>query len=137
MIIDKRLQVSSLQALTETAVSTDVIDLGQDRDIGPGDPLYFVIIARTGLADTTPTFAASVQTDDASGFGSPTTLLTGEILSGAAAMPTGKKIVLPVPHTNERFLRLNYTLGGTTPTVTVDAFLTKDPAAWQAQADAI
>ena len=43
-----------------------------------------------------------------------------------------------MPWQNERYLRLNYTLGGTTPTATVDAFLTnQDPASWLAYPDAI
>jgi hypothetical protein len=137
MIIDKRLQVSALQALSATAPSTDVIDLGSLRLIGPGDPMWWVIVARTGLAGTTPTLAIAVQTDDASGFPSAATLLTSPTLA-AADFPTGKILVLPMAFSNERFLRLNYTLGGTTPTATVDAWLTnQDPTAWAAQADAI
>lgn len=139
MIIDKRLQVSALQALSGAgaAPSTDVIDLGSSRLIGPGDLLWWVIVARTGLAGTTPTLAIAVQTDDASNFPSAATLLTHPTLA-AAAFVTGTRIVIPMSFTNERFLRLNYTLGGTTPSATVDAFLTnQDPAAWAAYPDAI
>lgn len=138
MIIDRRLQVSALQALTVTAPSTDVIDLGsQLRLIGPGDPMWWVIAARVGLAGTAPTLAIAVQTDDASGFASPVTLLTSDTLA-AADFPAGKLVVLPMAFKNERFLRLNYTLGGTTPTATVDAWLTnQDPQTWMAQPDAI
>lgn len=140
MIIDRRLQVSALQALTGTSLvpSTDVIDLGQaNRLIGPGDPLWWVIIARTGLAGTSPTLAIAVQTDDNSGFSSVATLLTHPTLAQAAFV-TGTRIVIPMPHTNERYLRLGYTMGGTTPTSTVDAFLTnQEPASWAAFPDAI
>lgn len=137
MIIDKRLQVSTLQALTANAPSTDVIDLGSQRLIGPGDPMWWVIAARVGLAGTTPTLAVAVQTDDAGGFPSPATLFTSQTLA-AADFPTGKFLILPMAFNNERFLRLNYTLTGTTPTATVDAWLTnQDPTAWAAQADAI
>ncbi|MFA7504284.1 MAG: Bbp16 family capsid cement protein [Burkholderiaceae bacterium] len=138
MIIDSRLQVSAKQALTETAPSTDVIDLGAvNRLLGPGDPLWWVIVARTGLAGTTPTLAIAVQTDDAANFPSAATLLTHPTLA-AAAFTTGTRVVIPMPWQNERYLRLNYTLGGTTPTATVDAFLTnQDPASWLAYPDAI
>jgi hypothetical protein len=68
MIIDKRLQVSSQQALSGAgaAPSADVIDLGSQRLIGPGDPMWWVIVARVALAGTTPTLDIAVQTDDAS-----------------------------------------------------------------------
>lgn len=135
MFIDKRLQVSSQQALTASARSTDVIDLGNSRLIGPGDPLWWVIAARVGLAGTTPTFKAAVETDDNSGFSSAAVLLTSQQYSALAA---GSLIVLPMTYTNERFLSLNYTLGGTTPTITVDAWLTnQDPQSWSAFPDAL
>lgn len=138
MFIDRRLQVSALQALTATAPSTDVIDLGaQTRIVGPGEPLWWVIAARVGLAGTSPTLDIAVQTDDASGFPSPATLLSHPQLA-AAGFVTGTRIVIPMVFNNERFLRLNFTLGGTTPTATVDAWLTNQhPQFWVAQPDAI
>lgn len=45
---------------------------------------------------------------------------------------------MPFPHTNERYVRAKYTLGGTDPTFTIDAFLTsQEPPNWQALPDAI
>ncbi|MGL4396618.1 MAG: Bbp16 family capsid cement protein [Hyphomicrobium sp.] len=135
MFIDKRLQVSSQQALTATAVSTDVIDLGSDRKIGPGEPMWLVVAFRVGLAGTSPTFAPSIQTDDNSGFSSATTLATGATLTAA---PAGTLVIMPMPMTNERYLRANFTMGGTTPTATIDAWFTnQEPMSWAAQADAI
>lgn len=137
MIIDKRMQVSSSQALTATAASTDVIDLGSDRDIGPGRSMWLVVVAKTGLGGTSPTLAVSVETDDNSGFSSAATLLTGPTLA-AAAFATGQIHVLPMPMTNERYIRAKFTLGGTSPTATVDAWFTdQDPQTWAAQADAL
>ena len=135
MIIDKRLQVSSAQALTATAASTDVIDLGAAAAIGPGEPLWLVVVARVALAGTSPTLAIAIQTDDNSGFSSATSLVSSQTLTALAA---GAKVVLPMPFTNERYLRANFTLGGTTPTCTVDAFFTnQDPTSWVAMPDAI
>ena len=138
MIIDRRLQVSAVQALAASGPSTDVIDLGSPRLIGPGDPMWWVIVARVGIGGTAgPTLAIAVQTDDNAGFASPATLFTSQTLA-AADFPTGKQLVIPMPFTNERFLRLNYTLAGTNPTVTLDAFLTnQDPSTWTALPDAI
>lgn len=136
MFIDKRLQVSSQQALTATAASTDVVDLGSaSRNVGAGDPIWLVVLARVALAGTSPTLAVAIQTDDNSAFSSAATLETSQTYT---ALPVGSMIVLPMPFTNERYVRANYTLGGTTPTATVDAFFTnQDPTSWIAAPDAI
>lgn len=139
MIIDRSLQVSRQQALSGAgaAASTDVIDLGSLRLVGPGEPIWWVIAARVGLAGTAPTLTIAVQTDDNSGFSSPATLLTSAQLA-AADFATGARIVLGMVFNNEKFLRLNYTLGGTTPSATVDAwFSNQHPTLWSAFADAI
>jgi len=120
--IDFQQRVSTAQAISTVGnnFSTDVIDLLSDRDIGVGEPMAFVINFNVALAGTTPTFKASIQTDDNSGFSSAATLIEGQSLSAAAA---GTQLVIPVPDTNERYIRLNYVLGGTTPTATVTADL--------------
>jgi hypothetical protein len=122
MFIDSLLLFSDAQALTATAASTNVIDLSQDRDIGVGEPMSVVLVLDVGADATTgdETYSVAIQTDDADTFGSASTLGTFTITRGTAA---GTLFEFPLPDTNERYLRLNYTLGGTTPTVTVTAFL--------------
>lgn len=137
MIIDKELEFSDGQALTSTAASTNLIDLGVDRDIGVGHPMWVImqldVAADAGNADET--YSVAVQTDDNSGFSSATTLGTITITRGDAA---GTQYVFALPLANERYLRLNYTLGGTSPSVTVSAWLTgEEPTKWQAYANAI
>lgn len=135
MLLDKNLQVSTAQALSATARSTDVVDLKQDRDIGIGDSFFLVAVVTTALAGTSPTLAVSIQTDDNAAFLSPVTLATSATLTAA---PLGTMIVVPLPRTNERYLAANFTLGGTTPTVTVDAYFTPTPPpGWQAYPGAI
>lgn len=135
MIIDRLLEFSDAQALTATAASTNVIDLGSDAEIGPGRPLWVVITIDVELDGTTPTFQAALQTDDNDSFSSPTVIAESEQFSALAA---GDKIVIGVPYSNERYLRLNYTLGGTTPTVSVSAHLTdQEPGFWKAYPDAV
>lgn len=135
MYIDSRLQVSSQQALTATAVSTDLIDLGQKRAIGPGDPMWWVILARVAMGGTNPTLKVDVQTDDAANFPSATVLQESETVT---ALPVGSRIIIPMTWRNEQFLRLNYVMGGTSPTVTLDAFLTNQmPPQWEAFENAI
>lgn len=135
MIIDKNLQVSTAQALTGSATSTDVIDLGVDRGLFAGRQMWFVIACKTAMGGTSPTFNAAVQTDDNSGFSSATARGGSQTYSTLAA---GDIIAIPIPWINERYLRLNYTMAGTSPTLTVDAWLTdQEPPKWQSYPDAL
>lgn len=123
MYVDAMLMFSDNQALTGTgAPSTSAIDLSGQKNSGLGEPLAVVVCADTGLAGGTPTFSVSVQFDDNSGFTTPTTVATSRSYSTLAS---GGKVVLPVPpnQDSERFMRLNYTLSGTTPTATVTSFI--------------
>ena len=137
MIFDKTLQFSTDQALTATAASTDHLDLGSDRDVGPGTPLWLVVVSKVAPGGTSPTIAISVETDDNSSFSSAATPLAGPTIAGAS-FGVGVMAVIPWPFTNERYNRVKYTLGGTSPTFTVDAFLTNQPPPnWSAYPDAI
>lgn len=49
MITDKFLLVSSAQAVTASAVSTDKVDLSTARDIGEGEDLYMVFTVDTAF----------------------------------------------------------------------------------------
>ena len=136
-IQDKRLTFTDSQALAASAALTDVIDLRQDRDLGPGQPpLYWVlqVLAASDRTTGDETYSFALQTDDNSGFSSPNTVAT--IAFPAAVVPAGAVFALALPAnvgSNERYLRVNATLGGTTPSVTVASHLTNQhPQAWQA-----
>lgn len=125
MYIDALLQFSNAQALTATAVSTNLIDLGSDRDIGIGEPMAAVVTVGVS-ADFTAgneTYQFTLQTATDAAFTTAVTVVSTAVINGSA-LAAGKKVVLPMGHENLQFLRINYTLGGTTPTATVDAFLT-------------
>lgn len=124
MFIDAENQYSDAQALTSTAASTNLIDHGSDRDLGMGKPMAVLItldVAADG-ANSDETYSVALQVDDNSSFSSATTLGTATITRGDAA---GSKYVIPVPPDAnfERYSRLNFTLGGTSPSVTVTAQL--------------
>lgn len=124
MLLDAQLQFSAAQALTATAVSTNVIDLGAVRQIGVGEPMCIVLAAIVAADFTTgnETYQVDIQTDDNSAFSSATTLSSTVIT--AAQLTLGAIRVIAVPQTGmERYLRLNYTLGGTTPTLTASSWL--------------
>ena len=123
MILDSLLKFSDAQALTATAVSTNVVPLSLDRDIGIGEPMGVVITVGVAADSTTgdETYQFQLQADDNDSFSSASVI--GDVTVVAASLAAGDKVVIPIGHSNEAFLRLNYVLGGTTPSVTVDALL--------------
>ena len=127
MILDHSLVVSDAQALTATAGSTNVIDMSiTGRKTGAGEPMAFVVFVDVAadVANANETYSFSIQTDDDVAFGSATTLFTVAI--AGASLTAGSKHVLFIDPswTFEAFARINYTLGGTTPSVTVTTALT-------------
>lgn len=125
MILDGQNLYSDAQALTTTAASTNLIDHGADRNLGIGEPMSLVITIDVA-ADATnsdETYVAQLQTDDNSSFSSATSV--GGAITITRGTAAGTKFVMAVPAdtTFERYSRVNYTLGGTTPTVTLTAFL--------------
>lgn len=117
---------SNKQVLTATAASTDAIplsDLTQNRQIGDGEPMSILIVPSVSAVAGDSTYSVAVQTDDDDAFGSPTTLLTQPLT--AAQLAAGKAVAIGLPSGKlyEKNLRLNYTLGGAAPGVTLSAFL--------------
>jgi hypothetical protein len=133
--IDILNQFSSGQTLTATGNSTDYIDFGSDRDVGPGDPLWIVLaVSACDGASGDETYSFAVETDDNTSFSSAATIGTITVTRGVA--PT--QYVLGFPYANERYVRLRATLGGTTPSVTFTGYLTNQtPRSWAAYPDAI
>jgi len=128
MIMDASLLFSDGQAVTATAASTNVIDLGATgtifgassavvRDIGAGSRVPLVITVTESFNNLT-SIIVTIETDDNSSFSSATTVWTSPTYT-LAQLATGAKYLLPdvIPvGVNERYVRLKYTLAGTTPT---------------------
>lgn len=128
MMTDALLQLSSAQAVTTTAVSTNTIDLSLARDIGAGEDLY----ANFGV-DTTATAAGAatvtfqVISSAASNLGSPTVIVeTGaipitDLVAGRApislCIPQSALTTLPK---GQRYLGVQYTVA--TGPLTAGAF---------------
>lgn len=127
MILDSQAIFSDAQAVTATAPSTNTIDLGATgtviytssaivRDIGRGRPIPLLVEVVEAFNNCT-SLQVDVQTDDNAAFSSPKVVETQVIL--LANLTLGAKFdgmrFLP-PGTNERYVRLNYTLVGTAPT---------------------
>jgi hypothetical protein len=124
MLLDKQLEFSSAQAITADAVSTNVIDLASARQIGLGQAMSILICVIVAADATTgdETYSFELQTDDNSAFSSATTLSDTDI--PRASLTAGSIHAIALPRAGlERYIRLNYDVGGTTPTITVSAYL--------------
>lgn len=124
MIVDINTQMSDSQALTATAVSTDILDLDNDNNIGKGEPLAVAVSIEVAAdfttGDETYNFIVESATDEA--FTAPIAIAGSGPLNGNT-LQVGRIVVIPLGHFNEQFLRVNYTLAGTTPSVTVNTYL--------------
>ncbi len=127
MILSQEELLSNAQAITATAPSTNTIDFGPTgkvlggsinliRDIGPGEVVPIrvqVVEAFNNL--TSITF--DLQTDDNSAFSSPKVVQSATV--ALAQLTNGARVAafdyIPVG-TNERYMRINYTVTGTAPT---------------------
>jgi hypothetical protein len=147
MIIDDRLEVSDSQAVTATAVSTDIIDLGPVtnntlRDVGNGRQLFLVIqcdttTAAVGAATVTFSLESDSTTDLAT---SPTVHATSAAI-GKATLVAGYQLVIPVPaglKNFERYMGVRYTVAtGPLTAGAFSAFITDAPQIAPTYADAI
>jgi hypothetical protein len=124
--LDAQLLLSDSQALTATAASTNVIDFGTLAGVAAGEPLALVIAIEVAADNTTgnETYVATLQTDGDEAFGSAQTVASFTIPAGAAAGTTVCLPFIPNQSLSEQYYRVNYTLGGTTPTVTLSAYVT-------------
>lgn len=130
--IDKELEFSDEQALTATAVSTNVVNLGyDDADIGTGKQLFFVVRSGANMGGTNPTINVALQESDDEAFTSPRTVVSTGVVPGAS-FAGGTAIHLPIPPHAGKFLRVNYTLAGTSPTATVSSAIQLDIQRWKA-----
>jgi len=138
MIIDAQTLFSDAQALTATAVGTNVYDLSVDRSIGNGEPLAVVFSVGVAADQTTGDEDYTFEVEYASNAAQSTgrQLIGRRIFeSGTPGAPAqdadllvaGFNFFIPIPPTtlaeSEQFLGIRYTLAGTTPTITMTAFL--------------
>jgi hypothetical protein len=109
MIQDKLLQLSDAQAVTASAASTNVIDLGSAADIGLSDGLYVLITcseAAVSAGASTVTFAIQKSSDNSS----YTDVVVSEAVAKASLIIGYQKIMKIPVGTDLRYLRLYYTV---------------------------
>lgn len=135
MLLDSQLQFSAAQALTATAVSSNIIDLGPlggltantIRDIGAGEELHLSILVTTVLdsAGEAATLTVTLESDDNTGLTSATTHWTSSSIAEAtlaAGYWIAQGIIIP-PGAYQRYVGLRYTVG-------VESFTSGNVSAW-------
>ena len=126
MIIDKELMFSEAQAVTSTASSTNIVDLGVG-DIGPSEALSLFVNAGTVFTGT-GTITVSLRTSDTLSSGalaSPIVVATFP-LTNAQIKAGGKLVAARLPHGMKRYADANYTVDGTVAAGKVTAGLVLD-----------
>ena len=143
MYLDKQAEFSDSQAVTATAISTNVVDLNTafnyntGVDIGTGEDVYLVLQCDTAAtAAGAATVTVTLESSAAAGLTSSTVHFTSATfaLSDMTAGKTLLAIKLPAG-TYLRYLGLRYTVAtGPLTAGAFSAFLTKDNQAWRAYA---
>jgi len=136
---DSFLTLSDSQALTATAVGTNVINLQVERSIGTGEPMAVFFSVKVAADQTTgdEDYTFGVEYAAAADQSTGIEQVVGErrFQSGTPASPAqdadllvaGFLFSIPIPPVSagevEQFLGIRYTLAGTTPTITMDAWV--------------
>jgi hypothetical protein len=126
MILDSQALFSDDQAITATAISTNVLDLGVPgtprkgnalvRDVGPGNPLT-LLCQVTETFDACTSIAITVEVSAAAALTSSKVLSSQTIL--LADLVRGKQLnIQAIPNDADlRYLGIRYTVAGSAPTV--------------------
>lgn len=116
MITDKNLRVSTDQAVTTTAVSSDTIDLSVARDIGEGKDLYMNFAVTEAFAGGTSTNFEVIIADNAA-LSSNVVVVGASGATVTADLTLGKNIAVrinpQIGSLGKRYIGARYTVSGT------------------------
>lgn len=118
------------QAVTASAVSTNTIDLSQNRDIGSGEDVAVQFVVDTAVtAAGAATVRFEVITSDAANLGTPTVIAaSGDIPKASLTLGTRVTVKIPpnlITALGKRYLGVNYNVStGPLTAGTFTAFVT-------------
>lgn len=122
-ILDKQTRLATAQAFTASGATTDYFDCGAVRNLGDGEPMAMVFTVTTAADYTTAdeTYSFGIQCDDNTSFSTPTTQESRAVSAASSGLAAGTLVVLPIPPgLTEQYVRGYLTLGGTTPSISVN-----------------
>lgn len=148
MMIDSHNEFSDAQAVTSTAISTNVIDLypmadqaDATRDLGAGEPMWLIVSTNTTATDSgsDATLTITLESDTAAALNSANVVhfTTGALAFATFATAGTTLVAVRLPSARyKRYLGLRYTVAsGPLTAGAFDAFLTHDAALYRAYAD--
>jgi len=127
MYVDAFTLVSDSQAVTADAVSTHTIDLSNvtpKRDVSVGEEIGFAVAIEVAADFTTTDETYVIQAIQSANANLTSPDVIGQVTLSAAQRAAGSLVFVPLSDVTKRYLGLNFDVGGTTPTVTVSAWLT-------------
>lgn len=144
MILDKQLEFSDGQAITATAISTNVVDTlpgatnpNLTQNLGGFQGAFLVIQVDNAFTGTGVTLSISLESDSTANLATSPTVHYSSGAIAQADLTADFYIAIPLPYGSyEKYLGVRYTVAGTSPSGTVSAFITRDVQAWQAYATA-
>lgn len=119
MMLDALLQLSAAQAVTASAVSTNTVDLGVARDLGPGRSLFVVWgVDESAAAAGAATVTFQIVTSASANLSTPTIVAQTDAI-GKAELTAGRKLfaqridpaILNAQPNGQRYLGCQYTVG--------------------------
>jgi hypothetical protein len=129
MITDKLLRVSTDQAVTTTAVSTDTVDLSVARDMGEGGDLYMNFAMTEAFAGGTSTNFEVIIADNAALSSNVVVIgASGAIVTASLGLGINVAVRLnpQIASLGKRYLGARYTVSGTNTAGKVTADIVTD-----------
>ena len=140
MILDAQNLFDDAAEHLTTEASDNIVDLGEDRDLGTGENLYLVAIVDVAFTDvgSDSTMTLEIEVDDNEGFSSPTVAQTIGTFAALSAVGSRLAVRLQPDVITERYMRVKYTVANgdlTAGSFTVG--IVKDLQQFRAYQDAI
>lgn len=126
---------STNQAVTTTAVSTDVVDHQAAGTLARSELRAVATVAVAFAGGTS--IQAVFQTSSTENFASPVNLITGPVVPLASAVAGAILLDAPIPDGNLRYTRFSYTVVGTMTAGQVDAALVEESPNYATYNDAV
>lgn len=144
MLFDKQNEFSDSQAVTATAISTNVIDTlpmtsnpNSDQNLGGEASLYFVFQVDTAFtAAGAATLVVSIESDSTADLATSATVHYATAAIPKATLVAGYSFYVPLPPGDyERYLGARYTVAtGPMTAGALSAFLSRDIQNWKSYA---